>query len=51
LWTAFCDARQNSVCERRGIKQLVAQATQSLDLSQARYNLGLSAIVDLTRRN
>jgi len=36
--------------ERIGLTQeLVDQATQSLDLAQARYNLGLSAIVELSQ--
>jgi outer membrane protein len=36
--------------ERLGLTaELVAQASQSLDLAQARYNLGLSSIVELTQ--
>ena len=30
-------------------QELLGQATQSLDLAQARYNLGLSSIVELSQ--
>jgi outer membrane protein len=40
----------NAAFERLSVtKQLLDQATQSLDLSQARYNLGLSSIVELSQ--
>jgi outer membrane protein len=40
----------NSAFERLAVtRQLLAQATQALDLAQARYNLGLSSIVELTQ--
>jgi outer membrane protein len=40
----------NAAFERLSVtKQLLAQATQSRDLSQARYNVGLSSIVELSQ--
>ncbi|MBI3401305.1 MAG: TolC family protein [Acidobacteria bacterium] len=45
---AWLDAR--STFERLALTdQLLEQATQALDLAQARYNLGLSSIVELTQ--
>ncbi|MBZ5558520.1 MAG: TolC family protein [Acidobacteriia bacterium] len=45
---AWLDAR--SAFERLALTdQLLEQATQALDLAQARYNLGLSSIVELTQ--
>lgn len=46
--TAWLNA--NSSYQRLSVtKQLLAQAQQSLDLSQARYKLGLSSIVELSQ--
>jgi outer membrane protein len=40
----------NASLERLSVtKQLLAEATQSLNLAQARYNLGLSSIVELSQ--
>jgi len=40
----------NSPYQSLGVTaQLLDQATQSLDLAQARYNLGLSSIVELSQ--
>jgi outer membrane protein len=40
----------NSAFERLAVtKELLAQATQALNLAQARYNLGLSSIVELSQ--
>jgi outer membrane protein len=45
---AWLDAR--SAFERLALTdQLLEQATLALDLAQARYNLGLSSIVELTQ--
>ena len=39
-----------SAAERMGLsRQLLAQATLALDLAQARYDLGLSSIVELSQ--
>jgi outer membrane protein len=46
--TAWLDA--NSAFQRLSVTdQLLSEATQSLDLAQARYNLGLSSIVELSQ--
>ena len=46
--TAWLNA--NSAFDRLSVTaQLLAQATQALNLAQARYNLGLSSIVELTQ--
>jgi outer membrane protein len=40
----------NSAFERLSVtKELLSEATQALNLAQARYNLGLSSIVELSQ--